>query len=498
LTRELTALVGEGEPVLALAPAVLGRYLIECEIGHGAMGVVYRAVDPLLERPVALKVMRLPFAMSVDDRHLAEQRFLREASLAASISHPNTVVVHDFGRDEETDAPFIAFELLQGRALTDVVASGRLDWREALRITSRLADALHHAHQAGVVHRDIKPGNVMLLESGRPKILDFGIARAAAAQLTGIGDTWGTPAYMSPEQVTGAAVDSRTDLFSLGSLCFELVTGRQAFRGDTIPQIVARLAFGETPLPSSMDPALPRDVDVMIARALAKDPAERYPDGAAFAEDIADVLDGRPLRERPGLASPDDDLGSTATAPVAPTLPPRAISPRRTRLATALAAAGLVASVALMMALPNVAGPVDRPAAPLADAVPIAAAASAPAPLPEPVAAAVVARPSRAARVALSVEHGFSRGRIRVFVDDALALDRRLTGRPTRHLLVLKRQAGSMGEVLEVPPGDRLLRFEVDGDGTRRTGRVRRSFAADETRLLRLKAGKRLDLEWQS
>ena len=220
VTHDLTALLDPDTPVLGLAPAILGRYRIESEIGQGAMGIVYRATDPVLDRPIALKVIRLPFAMALEERKAAEQRFLREASLAASITHPNSVVVHDFGRDEETDLPFIAFEYLQGRSLTDLLSKGpRPDWREALRITARLAGALHQAHQAGVIHRDIKPGNVMLLESGEPKLLDFGIARVSTAQLTGMGDTWGTPSYMSPEQVTGAVLDARSDLFSLGSLC---------------------------------------------------------------------------------------------------------------------------------------------------------------------------------------------------------------------------------------------------------------------------------------
>jgi eukaryotic-like serine/threonine-protein kinase len=492
LTHDLTALVGpDAEPIAGLAPATLGRYVIEEEIGQGAMGTVYRASDPVLDRRVALKVIRLPLAMSLEERRMAEQRFLREASLAASISHPNSVVVHDFGRDEETDLPFIAFEYLQGRSLTDVIANGpRPHWREALAITERLAGALHKAHQAGVIHRDVKPGNVMLLESGEPKILDFGIARVSSAELTGGGDTWGTPSYMSPEQVTGGILDPRSDLFSLGSVCFELLTGRQAFRGESVPQIVSRIAFGEVPRPSSLEPALSRDVDLLLARALARDPSQRYASGREFAEDIADVLEGRRLRERPGLAvvAPQNPSWSGI-----PTVPPPA---RRTR-AWIGPLSGIAAAVAiLVVGLPSVTGTTTQPA-------PIAAAASAqsfaPAvPLVSWVAQAVPKPPPPPARVALSVEHRFERGRLRVFVDDALALDRSLSGRQTRHLLLLKRRTGSLGEVLVVPPGQRLLRFEIDGDGTRHTGRLRGAFRSDQTRLLRLKAGKRVDLEWQT
>jgi len=494
LTHDLTALVDPDIPIHGLAPEVLGRYQIESEIGQGAMGIVYRAIDPILERPVALKVIRLPLAMPLADRRQAEQRFLREASLAASISHPNSVTVHDFGRDEESDLPFIAFEYLEGRPLTQVIHQGpRPDWREALRIISRLAGALHEAHRAGVIHRDIKPGNVMILESSEPKLLDFGIARVSTATLTGMGDTWGTPAYMSPEQVTGGVLDARSDLFSLGSLCFELLTGRQAFTGDNVPQIVSRIAFGEAPRPSSIDPTLSRDVDLVLARALAKDPAHRYASGLEMAEDIHDVLAGRPLRERSGLASPSENSSEWAALPA----PPPEAAPVRRRLSESWAAAiaaGLIVVAAAVLWLPRaVAPPSGAALMPTAvvlasSVVPSAPVLAAPAPLPSP----------EPARVALSVEHRFERGRLRVFVDDTLALDRRLTGRPTRHLLLLKRQSGSLGDVLVVPPGARVLRFEVEGDGVRRTGRVRASFLPDETRLLRLKAGKRVDLEWQS
>jgi hypothetical protein len=515
LTRDLTALVDDSEPYPASEPALLGRYHIESEIGHGAMGVVYRAMDPVLGRRVALKVIRLPFALGEEDRILAEQRFLREASLAASISHPNSVVVHDFGRDEETDLPFIAFEYLEGRSLTQVIADGpRLAWREALRITARLADALHHAHQAGVIHRDVKPGNVMLLASGEPKILDFGIARVSTAELTGMGDTWGTPAYMSPEQVTGGLLDARSDLFSLGSLCFELLTGRPAFRGDNVPQIVARIAFGDTPRPSGVEPTLSRDVDLVLARALAKDPAQRYADGRAFAEDIDDVLEGRPLRERDGLASPAAESGDwSALHPLShlAAVVARQTRPRRLRWVASLAGAS-VAALGLLLFLPQVTGtatqsdPLSRAATSARSGAAVvsdspAGAGAALAASQVQIVPAVATTPSAPppARLALSVEHRLESGRLRVFVDDALALDRRLTGRSTRHLLILKRQTGSMGDVVEVSPGQRSLRFEVvDADGTRRTGRLRGSFRSDETRLLRLRAGKRLDLEWQS
>jgi tRNA A-37 threonylcarbamoyl transferase component Bud32 len=532
LTRELHSLVDAELTVLDTIPQTLGRYRIETVIGQGAMGVVYRAVDPVIDRRVALKVVRLPFAATAEERTLAEQRFLREASLAGNLSHPNTVVVHDFGWDETYDVPFIALEYIEGRTLTDVIANGpRPDWRDALRITARLAEALAHAHAQGVVHRDVKPANVMLLPSGEPKILDFGIARTSSAALTGASDTWGTPAYMSPEQVTGALVDARSDLFSLGALCFELLTGQPAWQGANVPQIVARIAFQEPPRATRLSPELPGDVEVLLSRALARDPQRRYQDARAFAEDVLDVAAGRPLRARPGLGNPpvsgDDTARQAVTAGTAPASP-RGRSLRRGLL---VAAAALIAVAAVQpslrsgAALPTGETPVAAAAEavarpsftfPAPPATIVWTATAAPAP-PRPavaraaVPAAVEPEPSRSpaapaplpplapARVAIAIEHGLAEGRLRVWVDDAQTVDTALAGKRTKRLLLFSRRAGAATEVIDVPPGDRLLRFEVEGGGTVRRGLVRAHFESDRTRLLRVKVeGRTLDLDWRS
>ena len=184
--------------------SALGRYAIEAELGRGTMGVVYRAVDLVLDRKVALKVVQLAFPAGEEEQRLMEQRFLHEARLAASLTHPNIVVVHDVGWDAEARTPFMALEYLEGRTLANVLASGpAMDWREALLLVSRLADALHYAHGHGIVHGDIKPANIMILPSGDAKIMDFSIAKASAAERTATGECWGTPSYMSPEQACG-------------------------------------------------------------------------------------------------------------------------------------------------------------------------------------------------------------------------------------------------------------------------------------------------------
>src|SRR5688500_18665362 len=182
------------------------------------MGVVYRALDPVLGRTVALKTVNVRLAATDGDGESFETRFMTEARAAALLSHPAIVTVHDLGRDPETGALFIALEHLEGRTLAEVVGKdGPLPWRTALAIAGRLAGGLDHAHQRGIIHRDVKPANIMVLGGADAKLMDFGIAKIDAADLTAPGDFLGTPSYMSPEQATGAPLDGRSDIFSLRS-----------------------------------------------------------------------------------------------------------------------------------------------------------------------------------------------------------------------------------------------------------------------------------------
>jgi serine/threonine protein kinase len=210
-------------------PRTLGRYEILDEIGRGTMGAVYRARDPALGRMVALKTISIVYAIPQDERESFQERFLMEARTAAVISHPGVVTVFDVGRDTETGTLFIAFEYLQGRTLGDMIGGGvAVEVKEALRLTARVAEALHHAHSCGIIHRDIKPANIMVLPSGEPKIMDFGIAKIRAAQLSLPRQVFGTPMFMSPEQALGGDVDARSDIFSLGSVLYLLLTSAPA------------------------------------------------------------------------------------------------------------------------------------------------------------------------------------------------------------------------------------------------------------------------------
>jgi len=303
----------------------IGRYEILREIGRGAMGVVYEASDPALNRTVALKVIQL--AAGGDPASTLEERFLAEARIAARLQHPGIVVVHDVGVDPASGSTFIALELLRGETLADLGEKGPVNWRTVMQLVAQVARALHHAHLQGVVHRDIKPANVVVLPSGEAKVMDFGIARLEGARqrLTTTGEFVGTPLYMAPEQAKHEEVDGRADVFSLASVAYTLLTGHAAFLGPSVPAIVHRVVYEDPEPPSRFVHDLPSDVARVLAHAMAKDPARRYPSADALAEDAEDVLAGRTPRhagvdELAVEEEPDSPLAALLaeeTAPVA-------------------------------------------------------------------------------------------------------------------------------------------------------------------------------------
>ncbi len=263
--------------------SLIGRYRVLGELGRGAMGIVYEAADDLLGRPVAIKTI----IMSGDGEERAdhEARFLQEAKAAGGLSHPNVVTVYDVGR--ENDVLYMAMELLDGEELRDVLARGQLPLATAVDIAAQVADGLAFAHERGVVHRDIKPSNIMVMRGGTAKIMDFGIARIRTSDIkTQTGMRLGSPRYMAPEQLLGQGVDRRADLFALGVVLYEMLAGIAPFGGDDIQEVMFRVASFDPPAPSRINPAVPTVLDLVVARAIAKDPAQRYQDAQELAHDL--------------------------------------------------------------------------------------------------------------------------------------------------------------------------------------------------------------------
>lgn len=261
----------------------LGRFRIVGEIGRGAMGVVYKAEDPSLNRTVAIKTI----FMSADPEERAEYeaRFQQEARAAGGLNHPNIVTVHDIGREGEL--AYMAMELMEGVDLRDLMRRGHLPVSLALDIAAQVADGLAFAHERGVVHRDIKPANIMIVRARQAKIMDFGIARTRLSDVkTQTGAILGSPKYMSPEQLAGQRADHRSDIFSLGVTIYEMVTGASPFSAAELGQLMLQVSTAAPPPASSINPALPTMMDLILAKALEKDPAARYQSARELASDL--------------------------------------------------------------------------------------------------------------------------------------------------------------------------------------------------------------------
>lgn len=270
----------------------LGRYQVISELGQGAMGVVYKAKDPLIDREVAIKTINLSLAQ--EEREEYEARFYQEAKAAGRLSHPNIVTIYDVGRTD--DIAYIAMEYLHGRELRDVLNDNKLlPVGQVIDIIAQVAMGLSYAHEHGIVHRDIKPSNVMVIRDGHAKITDFGIARmASAAVRTQTGMVLGSPKYMSPEQVMGKLTDQRSDIFSLGVMLYEMLTGQAPFMGENVNAIMYQ-TLNATPIsPSTVNGNVPEMLNFIVAKALAKSLDSRYQNARDFANDLRACRDALP------------------------------------------------------------------------------------------------------------------------------------------------------------------------------------------------------------
>src|SRR5918911_1757071 len=260
----------------------VGKYQIIELIGEGAMGAVYRAVDPVLERPVAIKVMTDALARAPE----LHDRFLREAQAAGSLQHPNVITIYDFG--EVDGHPFIAMELIEGADLETIVARHEpLTLEAKLDIAIDVLAGLDYAHKRGVVHRDIKPANIRITEEGRAKLMDFGIAHLSSSNMTKTGMMMGTPNYMAPEQVTGEKTSPATDIFAFGAVLFELLTGKKPFQGPTLHSTLFKIVSENAPSLLECLPGLPASLDRIVQKALAKDPQDRFATALEMANELS-------------------------------------------------------------------------------------------------------------------------------------------------------------------------------------------------------------------
>ncbi|HWZ44589.1 MAG TPA: serine/threonine-protein kinase [Candidatus Saccharimonadales bacterium] len=449
----------------------LGRYEILAELGRGSMGAVFQARDPKIGRVVAIKTIAVPGSGPGEEEQY-RQRFVREAQAAGRLSHPGIVTVYDVDEDAATQTPFIVMEYIAGHPL-DRLASGfpdgRLPAAKALEILQQVGEALDYAHGQGIVHRDVKPSNIIVTEEGKAKIADFGIAKLSVTDLTIPGQVMGTPSYMSPEQLSGRAIDGRSDLFSLGVIAYWLFSGEKPFTGDSVTTIAFQVAFAEPKPLTEVNPSLGADYQYVAARALAKEPARRYQTGKEFAADVQDLGSGRPPRSRLAAAE-KTQLTGAGVAPVensgdwisrmqflpGPFRRPLAVYP-----ALGLLLLALMAVLFSSLSSPGTKGP--------------------------------------RAMMQLVGQHPFQTAELWVWVDSDLRYHNEITGAPRRR----GSQAsyfGTLSMTIPVTAGDHRIRVQVKSpeNGLEQESTIEGQFPAKSNRILRANISARgMDLDWQ-
>jgi len=524
-----------------------GRYEILAELGRGAMGVVYKARDPKINRVVAVKTVSLAGQPPEEELEYRE-RFVREAEAAGRLSHPGIVTIFDVGEEPETRAPYIVMEYVSGPSLEKMLSGENrtLPLETALQLTLELAEALDCAHGQGVVHRDLKPANILITEDGHAKIADFGIAKLNLANLTLAGRVLGTPAYMSPEQLNGEEVDGRSDLFSLGVILYTVLTGYRPFQGNSALTVSFKVV-NRDPVPASiLDTDLPPGLDYIIARAMAKDPAQRYQRGMEMVLDIQELREGREpwsKTKQPGSPAAADAVQTASLRAKAWATGHRAVAAKpgpRNRSASLpealekllqkmrhksfVGAMLLLGLIVFGLQMRPLIWPERAPALntarplPLAEAVAAAQEAKTAAPAasvpsiavpPAPRAAkrqhvsvtsavqfpveatrtsAPIASPVSSAMLDIEVEHKFAEAHLSIWVDDRLTYTHLLEGADKKRLVVFHKVQGHEFHAMQISPGKHSLRVQVapGGNLSERSATIDGEFASGTEKMLRI------------
>lgn len=501
-------------------PAIkrFGRYEVVGELGRGAMGVVYKARDPQIDRLVAVKTVALS-GQEPDEEKEFRLRFMNEAQAAGRLHHAGIVAIFDVGENSENRDPYIVLEYVAGEALNRVLArEKKLPLMTALQLTEEIAEALDYAHEQGVTHRDIKPANILVNQDGHAKVADFGIAKLNLAHFTLPGRVLGTPAYMAPEQLSGEGVDGRSDLFSLGVILYAMVVGHSPFQGDSATTVCFKVANREPVAASALDLTLPPELDEVIARAMAKNPEQRYQRGADFARDVRELRQSfkpgstttslravvastgtRSAITRTGTKSRITGAHSAAEVAEAESLVRTTIQKAPTRdlilgaaTLVVLVFVGaqsklLVSSPKVGINAPNVAvgsaaeSKADSPqqtstgalgagtiAVEVPAASPIHTAASKRRKASSKSMSPVSAAPSTSEQIVvplstldLAVQHQFKDATLYMWVDEKLTLTRPLHGAIQKRLVVFNGTRGVESESLQIPAGRHVLRFRA-------------------------------------
>lgn len=464
----------------------LDRYEIDAKLGQGAMGVVYRARDPKLQRTVAIKTVSVS-ALDPEAEQEFRKRFVIEAQAAGRLSHPGIVTIFDVREDPE---PFLVMEYVEGQSLQQLISreSRTLPLSTTLRLVQEVAEALHYAHTQGVVHRDIKPANILVTPDGHPKIADFGVAKLNQSELTSPGQVFGSPAFMAPEQLTGEGSDARSDLFSLGVILYYLLTGHRPFQGNSTTTVCFKLVNHEPVPVSAFEAKFSPQLDKIVSRAMAKDPAQRYQSGMAMAADI------QALRESSGFlhggAARVKTLPQPDSASIA--VPNREEQTKRSRLSSTFLVSGILTVVLAGFAIWGTHAATRETPYPFKTEsvlVPTPPAQNNNSGIKASSLVGVTNRTARKndgdgskakkaivaaaapkqelaaeAMLQIEVEHHFADASASVWLDNRLIYTKALHGEKQRRALLFKRVNGQQFDVIKVPSGTHQLRVRVHSD----------------------------------